>query len=291
MADQRAGRGMDHETKQAGRVRLHPPAPAGFDPFDATPQELARHGLPRRPDAASEGELAALWEQKAARYRHFEHLQPVVLDPSPLPPAAPPALGPDPIDSAGYSLTSRHAPFTSLFLTWTVPDLQFDPDPFGINSLHIFAGLGLLDVHTQLTVTAAQTVTCSLWAQGIGTIGLAVRPGDVVSASLCLNTNAAGTAAYFFSNETTARTMSFSVDTGFPPAIMVDAGVTRDGVLRPGQSLARFGTVYFDEISAYDAAGHQSLLSGEAITMADGSTVLATPSALSDYAFKVVSAR
>nr|WP_249776496.1 G1 family glutamic endopeptidase [Leifsonia sp. C5G2] len=283
---------MDDETKQqAGRVRLRPPAPTGFDPFDATPQELARHGLPRRPDAATEGGLAALWEQKAARYRHFEHLNPVVLDPSPLPAATPSALGPDPVDSAGYSLISGSGPFTSLFLTWTVPDLQFDPDPFGINSLHTFAGLGFLDVHTQLTVTATQTITCSLWAQGIGTIALAVRPGDVISASLCLNTNAAGTAAYFFANETTARTMSFSVDTGFPPAITVDAGVTRDGVLRPGQSLARFGTVYFDEISAYNAAGHQSLLSGQAITMADGATVLATPSELTDYAFKVVSAR
>jgi len=282
---------MDDEARQhAERVRLHPPAPTGFDPFDATPQELARHGLPRRPDSAREAGLAALWERKAARYRDFEHLQPVVLDPSPLPPPAP-ALGPDPVDSCGYSLTSSSGPFTSLFLAWTVPDLRFDTDPFGINSLHIFAGLGFLDVHTQLTVTAAQSVTCSLWAQGVGTIGLSVRPGDVISASLCLNTNPAGTAAYFFTNETTAQTMSFSVDTGFPPAVTVDAGVTRDGVLRPGQSLARFGSVYFDEIGAYNAAGHQSLVSGQAITMAEGATVLATPVPLAGDVFKVVSAR
>ncbi|MDR6970550.1 G1 family glutamic endopeptidase [Leifsonia shinshuensis] len=281
----------DHTEPHAARVHLHDPAPAGFDPFDAAPQELARHGLPRRPDRGSEPDLAALWERKATHYRDFEHLPPLVIEPSPPLPGTGPALGPDPVDSCGYSLTSSAGPFTSLFLTWTVPDLRFDPDPFGINSIHVFAGLGFLDVHTQLTVNAAQTVTCSLWAQGVGTIGLGVRPGDVISASLCLNTNAAGTAAYFFTNETTGQTMSVSVDTGYPPAVTVDAGVTRDGVLRPGQTLAGFGTVYFDEISAYNSAGHQSLLSGQAITMTDGATVLATPYALTDYAFKVVRGR
>jgi hypothetical protein len=172
-----------------------------------------------------------------------------------------------------------------------VPDLQFDDDEFGINSLHTFAGLGFLDAHVQLSVDSSQTVTCGLWAEPVGDIELAVRPGDVLSASLCLETDSAGTAAYFFTNETTAQTMSFSVDTGFPPAVTVNAGVTRDGVIRPGQSLARFGTVYFDDISAYNSSGRQSLLSGETINMIDTSgATLAHAYELNDSAFKVVSA-
>ena len=277
---------------EKSRVRLLPPAPAGFDPFTAAPRDLARHGLPRRPDTETEPELAALWERKAQQYRDFEHLEPVVLNPAVASAGVTPALGPDPIDSAGYTLNSNSGPFTSLFITWTVPDMQFDGDAFGINSIHTFAGLGFLDVHVQLSVDSSQRVTCGLWAEGVGDIGLGVRPGDVVSASLCLNTDAAGTAAYFFTNETTAQTMNFSVATGFPPAVTVNAGVTRDDVQRPGQSLARFGTVYFDEISAYNSSGHQSLLSGQSMNMTDSTgTVLASTYGLTDYTFKVVSGR
>jgi hypothetical protein len=280
----------DEHRPEKSRLRLLPPAPAGFDPFAATAEALARHGLPRRPDPETEPSLAALWEHKASQYRDFEHLAPVAEPAVVTTPLAVPGLGPDPIDSCGYSLTTTSGPFTSLFITWTVPDLQFDGDAFGINSLHTFAGLGFLDVHVQLTVDSSQSVTCVLWAEAVGNVGLAVRPGDVLSASLCLNTNAAGTAGYFFTNETSAQTMSFSVDTGFPPAVTVNAGVTRDGVIRPGQSLARFGSVYFDSISAYNTSGHQSLLSGERITMTDTTgTVLASAYELTDYAFKVVS--
>jgi Peptidase A4 family len=281
----------DNFRPEKGELRLLPPAPSGFDPFTATAGDLARYGLPRRPDVATEPGLAALWEQKASQYRNFEHLAPVARPrPRALSPAAS-GLGPDPIDSCGYSLTTSSGPFTSLFITWTVPDLQFDDDAFGINSLHTFAGLGFLDVHVQLSVDLSQSVTCVLWAEAVGDVGLSVRPGDVISASLCLNTNSEGTAAYFFTNETTAQTMSFSVDTGFPPAVTVDAGVTRDDVIRSGQSLARFGSVYFDSISAWDSSGHQSLLSGQVINMTDTTgAVLANAYELTDYAFKVVSA-
>jgi hypothetical protein len=285
-----AAEGADIMTDQqthSNPIRLHPPVPTGFDPFTASPHDLLRHGVPRRPDPAKEPALSALWQAKAAQYRDFEHLAPQVLQP--VDPAAVPGLGPDPVDSAGYTLTSDSGAFTTLFATWTVPDLQFDPDPFGINSLRTFLGLGFLDVHVQLSVNSAQAVTCALSAEGVGVIALAVRPGDTLSASLCLETNAAGTAAYFFANETTAQTTSVSVDTHFPPAVTADAGVTRDGVLRPGQSLARFGTVYFDELSAYNSGGRRSLTAGEAITMTDPSSgVLATVSALNESAFKVV---
>ncbi len=84
--------------------------------------------------------------------------------------------------------------------------------------------------------------------------------------------------------------MNFNVDTGFPPpAVTIDAGVTRGGFDQPIHPLARFGVVYFGEISAYTASGSRSLTSGDAITMDDenGST-LARPVMLNDYAFKTV---
>ena len=112
----------------------------------------------------------------------------------------------------------------------------------------------------------------------------------MISGSLWLETNPAGTAAYFLTNETTQQTISFSVDTGFPPAVTINAGVTRSWPLnQPFPPLASFGVVYFDEISAYTTSGARSLTSGDAITMVDqNGRILAKPVRLTDYTFKTV---
>jgi hypothetical protein len=280
------------QTSGGKKVRIHPPPPKDFDPFTATKKDLMRHGLPLRPDPQTQPGMAALWERKAARYRTFDHIEARLgaTTTSKTPPAAP-ALGPDPSESCGYQLFSP-APFTALFVTWTVPDLQFTPSPIGINYFHTFVGLGFLDVHVEMTVDSAQNVTSSLWAEGIGQINLPVRPGDVISGSLCLETNPAGTAAYFLANETTKQTISFSVDTGFPPAVTINAGVTRSWPLnQPFPPLASFGVVYLDEISAFTTSGTRSLTSGDAITMVDqNGRTLASPVRISDFAFKTVCA-
>lgn len=279
------------QTPGGKKVHLFPPAPKGFDPFAATEKDLMKHGLPLRPDAHAQPGLAALWERQAARYRNFEHLEP---KPDTTTAArkkkiTTAGLGPDPTESCGYQLFSS-APITSLFVTWTVPDLQYTASPLNADYFHTFVGLGFLDLHVDMSVDSAQNVTCQLWALDVGNINLPVRPGDVISGSLCLNTNPAGTAAYFITNETTAQTISFSVETGFPPAVTINAGVTRSWSLnQPFPPLARFGVVYFDEISAYSTSGSVSLTSGSAITMVDqNGKTLASPVRLTDYAFKTV---
>jgi hypothetical protein len=279
------------QTPDRKEVRLYPPPSKDFDPFAATKKDLMRHGLPLRPDPQTQPGMAALWERQAARYRSFDHLEPRPDTTTAAKKAvAAPALGPDPIESCGYQLFSSSAPFTALFVTWTVPNLQFTPSPIGVNHFHTFVGLGFLDVHVEMTVDAAQNVTSQIWAQSIGNINLPVRPGDVISGSLCLQTNQAGTASYFLANETTSQTINFAVDTGFPPAVTINAGVTRSWPLnQPFPPLASFGVVYFDEISAYATSGPRSLTSGEAITMVDqNGRTLARPVRLNDFAFKTV---
>lgn len=284
------------QTVKAGRVRVFPPPSSDFDPFAASADEMKRHGLPLRPDPRTQPGLAALWERQARRYRSFEHLEPqlntATVDKQAL---TIPGLGPDPLDSCGYSLSSPAAPFTSLFVTWTVPDLWFNPSPpSAVNQFQTFVGLGFLDVHVEMTVDLHENVTSHLWARGFGNVPLPVRPGDVISASLCLETNPQGTAAYFLANETTGKTTNFSVETGFPAAVTINAGVSRSG--DPQQPpdfhpLARFGVVYFDEISAYTTKGPLSLTSGDAITMVNQSgSTLAQPVRLTDYTFKAVDA-
>lgn len=48
-------------TEVGSHVRAFPAPPSDFDPRSATPRDLARHGLPRRPDPETEPYLAARW--------------------------------------------------------------------------------------------------------------------------------------------------------------------------------------------------------------------------------------
>lgn len=282
---------MSEKHPSEKKLRLYPPPAKDFDPFAATEKDLIRHGLSLRPDPQIQPGMAALWDRQAARYRSFDHLVP---QPDTATAAkqvvATPALGPDPIESCGYQLFSFSAPFTTLFVTWTVPDLHFTPSPIGFNHFHTFVGLGFLDIHVEMTVDSAQNVTSQVWAQSIGQVNLPVRPGDVISGSLCLQTNPAGTASYFLANETTSQTINFVFDSGFPPAVSINAGVTRSWSLnQPFPPLASFGVVYFDEISAYTTSGPRSLTSGTPITMVDrNGKVLARPDRLGDFTFKTV---
>ena len=270
-------------------VRVFPPAPREFDALTASRAELARHGLPQQPDPRTQAGPAALWEQRMRRYQGFEHLEPDLLpaDTATEPVAA--GFGLPALVSCGFELTFP-APITISSGTWTVPDLHHSQSPGNLpNHLHIFFGLGFLDVHTAMTVDSNQNVTASISIHTGAQVALPVRPGDVISATLCLQTNAAGTAFYGLVNETTAQTVNFNIDTGFPPARAINAGITRDSQFNGlPDPLARFGTVYFDELSAFATEGQPRLTNGAPTTMVDrdGST-LAVPETLTDFTFRV----
>jgi hypothetical protein len=92
-------------------------------------------------------------------------------------------------------------------------------------------------------------------------------------------------------NQTTSQTINFTVvDTGFPAAVTIAAGVSRGGWDHPNPSLAQFGVVYFDEISAYSTSGRQPFpLGNDAVTMVDeNGTTLARPDMLTDYTVKAI---
>jgi hypothetical protein len=271
-------------------VRVFPPPPKGFDALAASKTDLARHGLPQRPDPRTQPGPAALWEQRARRYQGFEHLEPELLPADkPTEPVAA-GFGLPPLVSSGFEL-SFPAPIVMLSGTWTVPNLNHSPTPGGFpNHLHTFFGLGFLDVHVEMTVDAAKNVTALIRIHTGAQVALPVRPGDAISATLCLQTNPAGTAFYGLANETTSQTVNFNIETGFPPAVAINAGITRDSQFNgPPDPLARFGVVYFDEISAFATNGQPRLTDGVPTTMVDfnGST-LAVPQRLTDFTFKVI---
>jgi Peptidase A4 family len=270
-------------------VRLFPPPPKGFDALAATKTSLVRHGLPQRPDPRKQPGLAALWEQHARRYQGFEHLKPELVPGRPTHPA-PPAFGLFPLEHCGYELVSLGAPLTILSGKWTVPNLNHSPTGAAPNQFRTFFGLGFLDVHVEMTVDTAQNITTLVRIHTGAQVALPVRPGDMISAVLCLQTNATGTANYFLANETTTQTVNLQIDTGFPPAVTVNAGISRGRSGGPPGPLARFGAVYFDELLAWTTNdGTRLVTDGVATTMtaSDGST-LARSVTLNDNAFKVV---
>jgi hypothetical protein len=290
-------------TQAPGRegVRVFPPPPKGFDPFTATKADLARHGLPSRPDRETQSVQAALWEHIANRYASFEHLQPNLSYPdTPTTPATTEAgialFALDRFSSCGYQVfrPDPAAPFLSTSATWTVPNLKYKTDPHGPNPnrFHTFLGLGFLDVHVNMTVDAAQNVTAAFAIHTGAVVGLPVSPGDVVSAVLCSPGEPEGPnqspSAYFLANETTSQTVNFQIVTGFPPALEINAGVSRT-LDAPNRPLAGFGAVYFDDITT---DGTRVLPDGQSTTMIEfpdppGNT-LARPVKLNDRAFKIV---
>jgi Peptidase A4 family len=270
------------------RLRLFPPIPKGFEAEKATNKDLRRYGIPLRPDPSREPGLTALWDQHVRRYRDFEHLQATTTSADPAIEPRVSALALFPREACGYELTSFNAPFTVFSGRWTIPNLHHGPTPPGLVFFRTFFGLGFLDAHVEMTVDSAQKVTALIRIHTGAQLNLTVRPGDTINATLCLQTNTAGTASYFLANETTAQTVNLSIDTGFPPAVTIDAGISRGVAGNPNNPLAGFGTVYFDELSAYTTNGTRRLVDGVATAMVESGTTLARPFRLNDFAFKIV---
>jgi hypothetical protein len=167
-------------------LRVFPPPPEGFDALAASKTELARHGIPQRPDPRKQPGAAALWEQRMRRYQGFEHLEPELLPAvQPTEPVAA-GFGLDPLVNCGYELFNRTGPITIFSGTWTIPNLNHSPS-VGFpnldfpNHFHTFFGLGFLDLHVQMTVDAAQNITTQIAAFPGPQVNLPVHPGDAIS--------------------------------------------------------------------------------------------------------------
>jgi hypothetical protein len=268
------------------RFRIFPPVPKGFDAEKATPKELRRLGLPLRPDATLDPGLAAIWDRSVRQYRDFEHLQAALTPGSVVLEPVAPGFGLVPREACGFELTSFGAPFTILSGRWVVPNLHHGPTQAGTIFFRTFFGLGLLDAHVEMTVDPSQNVTSQITLLG-SQVNLPVRPGDSLNVMLCLQTNPAGTAAFFLTNETTRQRMNLSLDTGFPPAVTINAGISRGTADHPFNPLADFGAVYFDELSAFTTSGTRRLVDGAATSMVDNGVTLARPVRLNDFAFRI----
>jgi len=131
----------------SGPARRFQAPPDGFDPSSASDAELARHGLPRRPDPEAEPFLAERWANVFGRSLS---IVPAELEPRPITPpraAAPPDYSVDGWAGVGRKMleprflepgfgggTSAGDPYvrsaTFVSAEWVVPRLMGDPGDF-----------------------------------------------------------------------------------------------------------------------------------------------------------------
>jgi hypothetical protein len=69
--------------------------------------------------------------------------------------------------------------------------------------------------------------------------------------------------------------------------VTINAGISRGVTQNPFNPLADFGTVYFDELTAFTTSGTRQLVDGTATSMVDNGVTLARPVRLNDFAFRI----
>jgi peptidase A4-like protein len=155
-------------------MHTYDPPPAGFDPHTAAPALLRRHGLPRRPDPATEPELARLFKRafiRPARYVKAElAIDPVMSRRDPLggqdPDFGPSGWGGVAVvtSSLGYSPPE---PASTVFAEWVVPEIiPWDPAPAAPITVGFWVGLDGFTNGQVLQAGIAATLTPDFWLPG-----------------------------------------------------------------------------------------------------------------------------
>jgi hypothetical protein len=253
----------------AGRVSAFALPPAGFDPRSASSAELRRYGIPRRPDAATRPELAALWDKIFSRkltyiaptFRPLKELVPGVKSRGSIRQAAvaPISL---PFWSGGVVHAASGQAFTWVLGQWNVPDVQPPPTNTGQGEFYSFAWIGIdgnADVTQMGTIQYATSdgqgnVSRSCYAvyewfpNDWTTISnFPVNFGDTMIGLICLDSTTEASANLV--NVTTGHHVSFPFSA--PGSItslenQIEWIMEHPGVTGESPQLPNFGEIYFD---------------------------------------------
>jgi hypothetical protein len=296
-------------TKKIGsvEVRTFPLPPDGFNPLEASSEELRRHGFPRHPDPVKEPHAAAKWATAFQLYPNFTHITPEFKE-------RPARHGPNHRTEKGtegnVNATSSNWSGSVLFIgngdhfttvvgQWTVPHV-LSPNPGDGVTYYSSQWLGLdgdgSDDVMQAGTESDSDGTYYAWWEwfpnfSVEISNFAVSPGDVITLSLCATDPS--TASVSIGNLTSMVYTSFSFTA--PPGVTLVGNCAEAVVERPGvggglAELPRYGEVYFDETTAYSATSVPfDIATGTPISMVadDGMTVISQP--IFDYDSDMIS--
>jgi hypothetical protein len=280
-----------------GSIRTHPLPSDGFNPRAASPLELRRYGLPRRPDPAIHPELAARWDEIFSRkltyitptFRPMQELVPGIERRGR--PRQDVVTVTHPYWSGAVVHATGGETFTWVLGQWNVPDVA--PAAGGQGSWYSIAWIGIDGTSDVTQIGTLQSVSANAngglsknchafyeWFPNSwqAITNLPVSFGDTMLGLICLESP---TEAYF-----RLLNLTSGINAGFTftaPAGTVSSENQAEWILeKPGingasAQLPNFGEIYFD--SAMGGHGLDFLADGgtdTAINMVVNGTTLAT---------------
>jgi Peptidase A4 family len=286
-------------SKKIGTAEVHtfPLPPKGFDPLQASKDELQRYGFPRRPDEIKETHAASKWVKAFRKYPAFTHITPEFKE---LPHRHRPNKRTQAETKGNVNATSSNWSGSVLFIgngdsfssitgQWTVPHV-YSPNPGNGITYYSSVWLGI-DGDGSPDVLQAGTEcdsdgTCYAWFEWYPNYSalitnFPINPGDIVSLTLCVTSP---TSAWMSIGDLTSEiytNFSFTAPAGTTlVGNCAEAIVERPDVGGELAELPRYGEVYIDETTAYTANGNAFDIGlGTPISMVadDGVTVISTP--------------
>jgi hypothetical protein len=279
------------------QVRTFPKPPSGFDPLTASPKDLLRFGIPRRPDQVAESHAAGKWVKAFRQYPQFNHVIPEFKE---LPHRHGPnrrvgkntqgtVNGTSSNWSGSVLFASAKSQFAWIIGQWTVPS-SYSPNQGSKTTYYSSAWLGI-DGDGSNDVLQAGTEsdsdgTCYAWWEWFPAYSMAinnfpVKPGDVISLLICATSST--TAWISVANLTAKQYTNFDITAPAGTTLVgncAEAVIERPSINNKLAQLPRYGEVYFDEVTAYLKGGvHFDIGTGTPLSMVadDGITVISTP--------------
>ncbi len=289
--------------------------PDDFDPVTATARQLRANRLPRRPDAAKEPELRALWDRAMSRTKlwlmpEFEHRENITHGPAQQPsgemleradlgtPGVANATSTNWSGAAAFAPADK--PYRFVGGQWTVPSPNTTADGTyyasewvgidGWNSRDVLQAGTETEVTKFWIFTSTQVYTWWEWfpAGEVRISNLPVSPGDVMYCLICADTTHATVS---FSNQSQGVGTRFDISA--PPGTTLTGNVAEWIVERPTvngsvASLTDYAACYFDECIAGGGLHVDNLANASMITMTGGGgATLSEPTKENDRVVKV----
>lgn len=249
---------------EGGTIRTFPPPASGFDPLQASDEELLAHGFPGRP---AEERLLGPWQQ-VLRCKRIEPIFRRLESPGP--------DRPEGVKTSGSSsrLSGLVTPpggnlMKDVQARWLVPSVYppyaaVDGIWYSASSWIGFSGDLEFKCGVQCRVVSTFGTLArqffpfwewELWGL-FQVVSLSVSPGDQVSCAISLDKSFTSATVYL-SNVTAGTGVSFTVSPGRGPLPTLQCrwAVEALKINSPDVALARFGTVYFDGANSINSLG------------------------------------
>jgi hypothetical protein len=271
-------------------VTIFPAPPKDFDPITASPQALAKYGMPRRPDPQKEPGLRSQWDRIFALKPTFVQ---ATLVKSKIPLSRPRGTTkPGEFGLAGNwagavvqvaSLKLSPAePANTVFAEWKVPAINTKTTEPGTQIVGLWVGLGGYSTGNLLQAGTAATMTgssVSYWAwtewtpAGYVVDGLAIEAGDTVSVLVCAPETDHG----YVSMMNHRTNVAISVGVADPSGTTPYDGSTVEWIVEAIDSeMPNFGSVTFTQITAGTQNHVINLATAFTLNTVSGGKTLAT---------------